>query len=145
MKLILASSVLAAISTAAVAENYNDQIKINVEMSTIESNGMYETIVFDHTAPIGKDLSIVFCSTVMIENSENGVVVSGIDPNTETTSIGFLGADVENVEFEFDGEKYTAQELAENHTFHEAILNSELSSLDEKTANKMLAQLPTGA
>lgn len=134
-KLFLASAILATIAEKA------DKIGTQCELSTLNESEDLTTIEVSNVLET-EDMFIFFNSTVDLTEGEDGkLVCSGIDQNTENTNVCILAKNGAELEFELEGEIYDAIELASHHDFHEAVLNSELSTLTMEKVDEKLRQI----
>lgn len=114
------------------------EIQILCVLDTLKETDDLTQITVDNVISFN-GLTITLCSEVILDEDNGMTVCSGVDQNTENTSLHIACAD--DMTFELDGETYTADELCALNDFHEAVLATQLSDLSMDTVDGLLKQI----
>ena len=113
-------------------------VKVSCELSTLVENEDYSHITVDCSLDL-KAVILTLSSQVALTDDNGLTVCAGIDQNTENTTLHIQCG--ENICFEYGGEIYEPQELAELNEFHSEVLNTKIANLDMVTVDHLLKQI----
>ena len=118
-------------------------IAISTELSSLNQTDDFITTMVDSVLDIEIDknvnISLFIFATVHLEDVEGNLACVGLDHNVETTGLAILNLNNDNeVVVEFENEFYTLNEMCDNTSFKEEIIQSKMMNYDTDAVNRML-------
>ena len=127
----------------SLIELNKSKIIVSTELSSLNQNGDNVTTMIDSALDLeigsGTELSVFIFATVQLDDVGGYLVCSGLDHNVETTGLGILNLSTDSeVVIEFENEFYTLNEMCDNTSFKQEIIQSKMMNYDTNAVNRML-------